>query len=302
MSGLSALEEKIADVGAKLADLLEKSDLSPWQSDCIKSSMVYRNASTGKPYRGQNIILLMIESFTMGYRIPLFVGFQQAKELGLTMIKGSKSCPVIFPVLVKKTDEEAGDGDEDASEGKSVIRGWRWANVFNISCFVDDDTRKSLIAKYDSVLNVEASCPEIVLKLQEVFKPNIVIDNNSYPCYLIKEDKISLPDIHHFRDDASYAAAFIHELAHWTGHSTRLNRPLNHFSQETKEAYAYEELVAEMASAILCAEFGIPYSLEKHASYIKGWSKHLRSERNSFFSALKEAARVSRYLNLDQSK
>jgi antirestriction protein ArdC len=79
-----------------------------------------------------------------------------------------------------------------------------------------------------------------------------------------------------------------HELAHWTGHSSRLARSLA--GRFGCEAYAVEELIAELAAAMLGAELGLPVAhLDHHASYLASWLKVLKSDSRAILSAAAKA-------------
>jgi len=283
------LEAKIANVSDALLKLL-KDGTSPWQKDWQLQASSFCNAATGKPYVGQNVILLMIESLIRGYTSRLFIGFAQAQDLGLKMFKGSKSCFILYPRLVKKKDEETG-------EEEAVIIGWSWANVFNLDCFEDNPAKQAILQKFSDqdAQKPRLAPPDFVLSLIDSHRPNIVFDPSRTPSYSPTLDRITMPPIDCFHSAEGYAATFIHELAHWTGHHTRLNRSQIGFSQSSV-SYAYEELVAEMTSAILCAEAQIPYSLENHASYIASWIKLLQEDSSAFTKALKDASKASHFL------
>jgi len=113
------------------------------------------------------------------------------------------------------------------------------------------------------------------------------------PYYAAGRDFISMPTFEAFKDaDCFYATSF-HELGHWSGHKSRLDRDLtNRFGNR---AYAAEELVAELASAFLCAEFGINKEV-RHASYIANWIELLRADDRAFFTAASQAQKAADYL------
>jgi len=287
MTGMT-LDVKIGEVGDKLAKLLEKG-VSPWQKDWeLKGGSLCRNAATGKPYHGQNTILLTIQCFLSGYSTRLFVGFAQAQEIGLRMIKGSKSVPILYPKIVKKKDEETG-------EEQRIVIGWNWANVFNLDCFYDGSVKDAILDRFVNVDDQNSiSPPQFVQHLLDVHQPKVVFDDAHSPAYVPMNDTIFMPSIHCFKSPEAYAATLIHELAHWSGHKDRMGRNL--IGSKWSQEYAYEELVAEMTSAILCAEAGIAYALECHASYIAHWISLLQNDPAAFIKALKDAGKASYFL------
>jgi len=105
------------------------------------------------------------------------------------------------------------------------------------------------------------------------------------------EDTITLPPRARFRDAAAFFGVAFHELGHWTGHATRLNRPLT--GQRDSPAYAREELRAELASAFLGAELGIAHDLEQHAAYLDGYLELLRNDNREIFRAARDAQGIA---------
>ena len=105
------------------------------------------------------------------------------------------------------------------------------------------------------------------------------------------KDTITLPPRARFRDAAAFFGVAFHELGHWTGHATRLNRPLT--GQRDSPAYAREELRAELASAFLGAELGIAHDLEPHAAYLDGYLELLRNDNREIFRAARDAQGIA---------
>jgi antirestriction protein ArdC len=296
MSG-SKLESKICEVGDRLLSLLE-SGIEPWGKDWVlRQGGSFVNAATGRAYRGQNTVFLMIDVILRGYQSRFYLGFAQAQDLGLKMIKGSKSCMVLFPRFVKVTNEETG-------EDERALVGWSWSNVFNLDCFENGAVKDKILAKFDKHQDQKplTTPHEFVKELLDYHQPKLIYDDSQNPYYSVFGDYISMPSLGCFKTAEGYAATLLHEMAHWTGHKERLNRVLVGFKQDML-AYAYEELVAEMCAAILTTEAGIPYALEFHASYIQSWISLLKDDPKVFARALKDAGRASMFLyphNYDQ--
>ena len=104
-------------------------------------------------------------------------------------------------------------------------------------------------------------------------------------------DHIQLPPEHAFRGPPEFAATALHELAHWTGHPSRLNRDMK--ARYGSAAYAMEELRAELASAFVASELGIPTDIPQHASYIASWIKPLKDDKREIFRAAADAQRIA---------
>ncbi|MEO7129302.1 MAG: zincin-like metallopeptidase domain-containing protein, partial [Rhodoferax sp.] len=107
------------------------------------------------------------------------------------------------------------------------------------------------------------------------------------------DDVIQLPPPGVFPQASSYYNVALHELTHWSGHASRCNRPLA--SRQHIEAYAFEELVAEMGSAFLCSHCGLGSELQ-HASYIASWLQALRNDKRLIFTAASLAQKAADYL------
>ena len=103
-----------------------------------------------------------------------------------------------------------------------------------------------------------------------------------------------------FKDAPGYYGTALHELAHWTGHPSRLNRDMK--VRYGSAAYAMEELRAELASAFVASELGIPTDIPLHASYIASWLKVLQDESRFIFTAAAHAQRAADFLHQQQAK
>src|SRR5438445_11883187 len=96
-----------------------------------------------------------------------------------------------------------------------------------------------------------------------------------------------------FKDADHFYNVVFHELTHWTGHKSRLDRDLKtHFGAR---AYAAEELVAELGAAFLSAEFGFDGDV-RNAGYIATWIELLKSDKRAFFTACSKASKAADYL------
>lgn len=113
--------------------------------------------------------------------------------------------------------------------------------------------------------------------------------------YMPSTDQITMPEVSQFRTRDLYRSTLAHELAHWTGHRSRLDRSLG--GRFGSDAYAVEELVAELASAMIGAELGLPVDhLDDHASYLGSWLKVLKTDARAILTAAAKAEEASAYL------
>ena len=109
--------------------------------------------------------------------------------------------------------------------------------------------------------------------------------------YTPATDHIQLPPDNAFRGPPEFAATALHELGHWSGHASRLNRDMK--GRYGSAAYAMEELRAELASAFLASELGIPIDIPQHASYIENWIKPLKDDKREIFRAAADAQKIA---------
>lgn len=126
---------------------------------------------------------------------------------------------------------------------------------------------------------------------------DIVHDGGDRAFYRQKEDKIHLPDSGVFFTEYAYHSTALHELAHSTGHPSRLDRNLN--GGFGSEDYAYEELIAEITSCFMSAELEIPQldeDLNNHKAYVQSWVSAIREKPESLVKAIVEAEKTAAYM------
>ena len=112
--------------------------------------------------------------------------------------------------------------------------------------------------------------------------------------YAPQGDYVGMPTADSFASPDAYAATLAHELVHWTGHKSRCDRQFG--KRFGDDAYAFEELVAEIGSAFVCAQMGIPLENLQHSSYIASWLKVLKADKRAIFTASSQAKRSSEFL------
>jgi antirestriction protein ArdC len=254
----------------------------PWICPWRDGTALPSNLATGKPYRGINVLMLSIEEQMRSYTDSRWVTLRQANELGAKVRKGEHGAQVIFFKLKEVADETEAD-----EEQKRVVPMLRSYTVFNTS----------QLAFLPEKFELRAS-PAIWQPLSEAEQllhetGAVIRHGGNRAFYSPSEDLIQLPPEAWFDEPDSYYAIALHELVHWTGHPLRLDRVLGR--RHGIEAYAYEELVAEMGAAFLCARVGIPARLE-HASYIDSWLDALRRDKRLIFTAAGAAQKAADYV------
>jgi len=240
-----------------------------------------RNYVSKKPYRGINALILN----NRDYEYPLYLTFLQVKDLGGYIKKGSKSIEVIY----WKTLEFEND------DKMKRIPFLRYYNVFNIECV--DGVKLKLPSSY--VNDPIDLCETIINDMPS--RP-VIEHGGDEPYYNWQEDRVKVPKRENFILSDEYYATLFHELAHSTGHSSRLNRdacmkPSVYGSRD----YCKEELVAEISTCFLCGEAGISNkTIDNSAAYIKFWLERLthmlREDNKAFVRAAALAQKATDFI------
>jgi antirestriction protein ArdC len=278
---------------ADLVSLLE-SGTSPWQRPWSGTDGIHRNLVTGEPYRGANPLLLEAGLALRQQSIPLWLGIGQAKEHGWFPRKGSKSVRIFRPQLNKK---ETGELD---TNGDPEITAWVSFKVIPVFHVMDldatsEEAAQDLQKRINEACNREVQAESVRIENAEQVLESWPVKVNfgaNKAFYQPSEDEITLPNVEQFHSRESYIATRAHEAAHSTGHKTRLARDL--YNAYGSTGYAREELIAEMASVLICNRLQVSYQLEQHASYLTNWASIL-SEGGSkvLFSILREAKQAA---------
>ncbi len=254
------------------------------------------NAATGKAYQGVNILALWAAGELSGYSSGLWATYRQWAALGAQVRKGEKGSYIVF--YKSGSSSTAEQASEDDAEGaKSDLRVGRLI------------ARASVVFAAEQVDNFHppdppASHPVTTLEAAEalVRATGAIIHHGGHRAfYRPSTDSIHMPPRDVFRDTAhssateAYHSVLFHELTHWSGHPTRCNRDLAH--RFGSEAYAMEELVAELGAAFLCGDLGItPAPRADHAQYIANWLQVLRDDRRAIFTAASKASEAAAFL------
>ena len=242
---------------------------------------VPKNVISGKAYQGVNLVLLWgnIGRFDQ----PLYLTYKQALDLGGHVRKGETGfqiCKVLQGVTKPK------DGD-DARAYTTL----KFYTVFNVAqCDgLPADVTSIEPAKPRNSDERDATIDEFIAATGANFREN----GGDQAFYRPATDSVSLPEFAAFNSAASFYATAFHELGHWTGHTSRLARAFG--KRFGDKAYAAEELVAELTSAFLCAEFSIDGEL-RHAGYIGNWISLLKDDPRAFFTAASAAQKAADFM------
>jgi len=280
--------------------IIEKleSGVVPWQSPSIARVGFPRNFSTGKFYHGINVFLLGSQEF----QSPHFLTYIQARELGGFVRHGEKGFPVI-KVGTWTKDAEGSTASEVTEPEAQKRKFLKLYTVFN-ACQIDGITfpeppkcetfTESAMGENARKIVAGMPCP-----------PQIFEGRKSFPHYVPDTDSVEMPSRETFRSEWRFYKTLFHELAHATGHASRLNRESltenrgRYAVGDSQKIYCVEELVAEMGAAFLGARAGIVEDgFENSAAYLKGWLDVLRvkDHKTWLIKAASEAQRAADYI------
>jgi antirestriction protein ArdC len=259
----------------------------PWSAGHTEGRIVRPLRHNFTPYRGINILLLWAESMAQGYGANVWMTYKQAQALGAHVRKGEHGSLVVYADTLHKTG--VNDKGEEVDEAIPFMKGY---TVFNI------EQIEGLPAEYVPQPPADVERMQLIAEAESFFAATGATfrhaGNMAY--YAPSADVIVLPVPEAFRDAQSYSATKSHELVHWTSHSTRLDRTLG--KRFGDDAYAAEELIAELGSAFLCADLRItPEIRDDHASYLDHWLKILNADRRAIFTAASHAQRAVDFLH-----
>ena len=214
----------------RIVSLMEQGTV-PWHKPWAVKTGMPRNLVTQKPYRGINTFLLM----SMGFESPHWLTFRQAVQLGGSVKKGEKSCPVVFWKPMEVKDEQSGEVEK--------IPFLRLYHVFNVA---QCEGLKNVPAADEAAIVIHAP-GEIVAGMPQ---PPAVKHGMTKAYYSPSSDTVGMPERKRFTTDDGYHATLFHELVHSTGHEKRLKRQsITERNGFGSDPYCKEELIAELGSA-----------------------------------------------------
>lgn len=246
------------------------------------------NALGGRNYRGLNVPLLWAEAAARGYSRHAWLSFKQAQDLGGSVRKGERATHVFF---FKMLDREAAIA-EGGIETKRIplIRAFPVFNADQCDGVRLPTHESHPVARPDASGDL-GICGPVVDALALAGGLSF---GGSRACYHPSADSILLPRAEAFTSRGAFHATLLHECGHATGHRDRLARDFS--GRFGDDAYAFEELVAELSSAMAQAVLGIRADVDNHASYIESWQRVLRADKYAFAKACSLAQAATDYL------
>ena len=256
-----------------------KSGGKSWKPNWVGSlSGLPYNFITNNSLTGGNMMIALMLGSDSRWTTP-----SALKKAKIQWKKGSKTVWFLKPIIITK-DKETG---EDLKNPFVFFKPYPMINASDIIGLEDLDEN-----------NTEVTHEERHNKVQE-FVDNLGINFNESGqgrCYYTpSKDSIHMPYKSNFNSLDEYYSVLLHEIAHWTGHKSRLNRDAK-ISVDNKDLYAFEELVAELSSMFLCAYFGISFEpTEQNATYLNSWLGALKGDAAYIWKAAKFASEAVNY-------
>lgn len=276
-------QEVFSKVTANIQAALEQG-VKPWQCAWDRTQtgpLLPQNLASKHDYQGINIAILWSSALEHGYSSNWWLTFNQAKALGGHVRKGEKSTQGIFykPWVIDEEDNQ-GDTHEKTIPLAKVF------SVFNVAQI--EGLTEATPAPVDPVFSPIPAAEQILQASGAEIR-----EGGTRAYYLIPNDRITLPDRWRFQQAEDFYATALHELTHWSGHESRLNRTWG--QRFGDEAYAFEELVAEMGSAFLVAKLGLKGELQ-HVNYIDHWLKILEADASALVKAASMAQKAFEFI------
>lgn len=259
----------------------------PWRAGHAAGPTSRPLRFNGQPYSGVNILWLWMAAEAGGYSCPLWITYNQARELGGHVRKGEKGTTVVYASTFNKRETLA-----DGTTADRKIPFLKSYTVFNA------EQCDGLPAHYYA--KAEPMAADVrPLEAAAAFFANTGADiraGGNRAFYNPTGDYVTVPEAATFESAEAHASTTAHELAHWTGAASRLARDFG--KRFGDEAYAAEELVAELAAAFLAADLGfesVPHA--EHVNYLASWLKVLKADKRAIFTAASAASRAAAYLH-----
>jgi len=321
---------KLADIKAQIVkELIQfiNADTEPWRKPWITPPTVPINATTGKPYKGINLIHLLLKQLKLKTRDPRWITFLQAKEKGWKIRKGEKATPIVFYKLQEKEITlQLSEDLQDQIITLDLITA-RYPQLEEvIKKYKESDIQIDLIEK--NTVKITITHPVLVyhyvfhasqiegippfkpqlfnfnpipvyekLLTRTPNSPKILIDYREVASYAPLTDTIYMPLKEQFETSLDFYATLLHELSHSTMHEKRLNRYQGRYDGLNKlEHYAREELIAEIGAFIVSLKVGIPFKPNQSYAYVKSWFFRSELKFKDLYKIVKEAEKSADWI------
>lgn len=251
------------------------------------------NIASGNAYRGVNVIALWAAAANGGFDQGLWGTYRQWQERGAQVRKGEKSSLIVFYKQFDAADDQdkRHDQQEQDSQRRFMAKASHVFNVAQVDGFVIDHPDQAL----DPVMR-DQSAEGFIAGTGAIIR-----EGGERAFYRPSDDTIAMPDRWRFTGTAesspteAWYSTLFHELTHWSGAASRLDRQFG--ERFGDDAYAMEEMVAEIGAAFLCGDLGITAEPRTdHAAYVEHWLRIMKGDRKAIFTAASAASKAAEYL------
>jgi len=300
------------EVARQLIEAMEAGN-TPWQKPWKSQSLMPINGVTNNGYRGVNRILLALQNRSSN----IWLTFGQAKDAGYMVRKGEKGTPIVKVVELDRGERD-GDGRADEADssqaGKSDAKEGRKAFILRRYFVFNAEQIEGFPIPMEEPGPLAHESTEQAANMVEAMKEQtglIVIRGGNQACYIPDLHEVRLPPSKAFFTPYDEWVTALHECAHASMNERCLNRTEAISKKWGDEAYALEELRAEISSCLLAHSTGLargqgasdggpsdPYAQHRkqHAAYLRSWVKAIKSDPMAIFSAAKDADRICEYM------
>lgn len=243
-----------------------------------------RSFITKKRYKGINTLSLWCEAKDKGFKSNFWLTYKQAESLGGKVRKGEKAVTCVYYSKIDKTKKSDVTG-EDVDASFMLMKPFWLFNLDQIDG-IDVPNQVTGIGEFTPV--------EAAEKLIQATGAVINYGGNE-AFYRPSTDEITLPNKEDFTSVNNYYATALHELGHWSGHKSRMQRDLS--GSFGSDSYAFEELVADFSSVMIMGELDLhEATMEHHADYLQSWLKVLKNDKTALFKAASQAQKAADFI------
>lgn len=268
--------KRVAD---EMARYIEENDTLPWLRPWNINGIFPSNLQTKHTYTGINAMLLGMYMGFRSYETPYFLTMNGMKALGGSFKDWDgeahdKGLPIVFWKMIRVEDKDTGK-----DKTVPLLRGWTVWNVAHMENIeLPPLPEPAFVDVPEAVAGMESRYPNA---------PRIEHEPSAQAYYSPLFDRVTLPLQSQFTSIEGYAETKAHELVHSTGHRTRLARFDDNANPH--EAYAREELVAEIGAAIMMQKCGLEPQMQRMADYVRGWGTRIKDDPKMLISAANKA-------------
>ena len=275
----NSVKQELTD---KLLEMMETHGegwIFPW----VKMSQ-QRNADSKRAYTGINAFLTAYVANENSYKSPFWATYRGWAKLGYQVKKGAKATEIVFWSKFEKNEIDA--------QGHKVVKQIPYVKYYHIF------NAAQLTTDFEAPESEKPDGADSIDKVDQAIADTkaAITFGGDRACYSPSRDAIKIPEKKQFHSTERFYSVMLHELGHWTGHTSRLNRSsLNSFY--VKSEYAAEEFVAEISAMFSCVALGIQAEpTSANATYLNCWKKALKEEKNFIIKAFSLAQKASDYI------